>query len=115
MPSVPAEQNATLGARDYPQWLTVERSLRQRLTRLLNAPTSADVALVKNTSEALSFVAFGPTGKAVIASSSAMKNFHPTVSSGRHCSHSAWRSFRSALRVPIRKATCWRPAGRGYD
>lgn len=54
-----AEQNATLGACDYPQWLTVERSLRQRLTRLLNAPSSADVALVKNTSEALSFVAFG--------------------------------------------------------
>lgn len=54
-----AEQNATLGARDYSQWLTVERSLRQRLTRLLNAPSSADVALVKNTSEALSFVAFG--------------------------------------------------------
>lgn len=54
-----AEQNATLGARDYPEWLTVERSLRQRLTRLLNAPSSADVALVKNTSEALSFVAFG--------------------------------------------------------
>ncbi|MCW8157296.1 aminotransferase class V-fold PLP-dependent enzyme [Stutzerimonas stutzeri] len=54
-----AEQNATLGARDYPSWLTVERSLRQRLTRLLNAPSSADVALVKNTSEALSFVAFG--------------------------------------------------------
>ncbi len=54
-----AEQNATLGARDYPQWLTVERSLRQRLKRLLNAPSSGDVALVKNTSEALSFVAFG--------------------------------------------------------
>ena len=54
-----AEQNATLGARDYPQWLKVEHSLRQRLTRLLNAPTIADVALVKNTSEALSFVAFG--------------------------------------------------------
>ncbi len=54
-----AEQNTTLGARDYPQWLTVERSLRQRLKRLLNAPSSGDVALVKNTSEALSFVAFG--------------------------------------------------------
>ncbi len=54
-----AEQNATLGARDYPQWLKVENSLRQRLTQLLNAPSSADVALVKNTSEALSFVAFG--------------------------------------------------------
>ncbi|MBD3737816.1 MAG: aminotransferase class V-fold PLP-dependent enzyme [Pseudomonas balearica] len=54
-----AEQNATLGARDYPQWLKIENRLRERLARLLNAPTCADVALVKNTSEALSFVAFG--------------------------------------------------------
>lgn len=54
-----AQQNMTLGARDYPQWLTVENRLRVRLARLLNAPTSADIALVKNTSEALSFVAFG--------------------------------------------------------
>ena len=54
-----AEQNLRIGARDYPQWLQVEQGLRQRLARLLNAPSSADVALVKNTSEALSFVAFG--------------------------------------------------------
>lgn len=54
-----AEQNLRVGARDYPQWLQLEQRLRQRLTRLLNAPSSADVALVKNTSEALSFVAFG--------------------------------------------------------
>lgn len=54
-----AEQNARIGARDYPDWLQVEQRLRQRLQRLLNAPTSADIALVKNTSEALSFVAFG--------------------------------------------------------
>ncbi|MBC8650808.1 aminotransferase class V-fold PLP-dependent enzyme [Pseudomonas sp. MTM4] len=54
-----AQQNTTLGARDYPQWLAVETSLRGRLARLLNAPSSADIALVKNTSEALSFVAFG--------------------------------------------------------
>ncbi|HEY6611452.1 MAG TPA: aminotransferase class V-fold PLP-dependent enzyme [Pseudomonas sp.] len=54
-----AEQNMRVGARDYPQWLQVEQHLRARLTRLLNAPSSADVALVKNTSEALSFVAFG--------------------------------------------------------
>ncbi len=39
--------------------LKIENRLRERLARLLNAPTSADVALVKNTSEALSFVAFG--------------------------------------------------------
>lgn len=54
-----AQQNMTIGARDYPQWLTVETRLRERLANLLNAPSSADVALVKNTSEALSFVAFG--------------------------------------------------------
>ncbi|MFC4862912.1 aminotransferase class V-fold PLP-dependent enzyme [Pseudomonas sp. MAHUQ-62] len=54
-----AEENWRLGARDYPDWLTVERRLRERLVRLLNAPTTADLALVKNTSEALSFVAFG--------------------------------------------------------
>ena len=54
-----AQQNMTLGARDYPQWLAVETRLRERLRRLLNAPTTADIALVKNTSEALSFVAFG--------------------------------------------------------
>lgn len=54
-----AQQNMTIGARDYPQWLTVENRLRERLVRLLNAPSTADVALVKNTSEALSFVAFG--------------------------------------------------------
>lgn len=54
-----AEQNALLGARDYPKWLKVEQRLRERLQRLLNAPSLNDVALVKNTSEALSFVAFG--------------------------------------------------------
>jgi cysteine desulfurase/selenocysteine lyase len=59
-----AEQNMTLGARDYPQWLAVETRLRNRLARLLNAPASADIALVKNTSEALSFVAFGLDWKA---------------------------------------------------
>src|SRR5690606_22489809 len=47
------------GARDYPQWLQVEKRLRERLARLLNASGTADIALVKNTSEALSFVAFG--------------------------------------------------------
>lgn len=54
-----AEENARSGAHDYPAWLQVEKRLRERLQRLLNAPGSADIALVKNTSEALSFVAFG--------------------------------------------------------
>lgn len=54
-----AETNVSSGARDYPDWLKLERSLRERLARLLNAPSTTDIALVKNTSEALSFVAFG--------------------------------------------------------
>jgi selenocysteine lyase/cysteine desulfurase len=54
-----AQENVLLGARDYPDWMALEQSLRERLMRLLNAPSTDDVALVKNTSEALSFVAFG--------------------------------------------------------
>ena len=53
------ETNVSCGARDYPDWLKLERTLRERLARLLNAPSTGDIALVKNTSEALSFVAFG--------------------------------------------------------
>lgn len=54
-----AEQNMQIGARDYPEWLGIEQRLRQQLMHLLNASSTADIALVKNTSEALSFVAFG--------------------------------------------------------
>ncbi|MND73345.1 putative cysteine desulfurase [compost metagenome] len=66
-----AEENLRLGARDYPDWLIIERRLRERLARLLNSSTTADIALVKNTSEALSFVAFGldwATGDQVVIS-----------------------------------------------
>lgn len=54
-----ARENVLLGARDYSDWMALEQRLRERLMRLLNAPSTDDVALVKNTSEALSFVAFG--------------------------------------------------------
>ncbi|UVJ42690.1 aminotransferase class V-fold PLP-dependent enzyme [Pseudomonas sp. LS1212] len=54
-----AEENVLLGARDYPDWMAMEQRLRERLMRLTNAPSTDDIALVKNTSEALSFVAFG--------------------------------------------------------
>lgn len=54
-----AQVNVRLGAGDYPAWLATERRLRERLARLVNAPSQADIALVKNTSEALSLVAFG--------------------------------------------------------
>src|SRR5690554_7106119 len=54
-----AQQNATQGARYYPEWLKIETELRQRLQALINAPHWRDIALLKNTSEALSFVAQG--------------------------------------------------------
>lgn len=54
-----AQTNVHLGASDYSTWLATERRLRERLARLINAPSRGDIALVKNTSEALSLVAFG--------------------------------------------------------
>jgi len=54
-----AEENMRQGAADYPVWMGVERRLRKRLAWLLNAPSSDDIALLKNTSEGLSLIAAG--------------------------------------------------------
>jgi len=54
-----ADENARLGSSHYPAWLKVEQQLRKGLASLINAPSADDIALVKNTSEALSFVAYG--------------------------------------------------------
>jgi len=54
-----AEENMVQGAADYPLWMKAERELRGRLKRLVGAASSDDIALVKNTSEALSLIAYG--------------------------------------------------------
>jgi len=54
-----AEQNTTYGSHYYLDWLKTEKTIRKQLKALLNAPSENDIALVKNTSEALSFVAYG--------------------------------------------------------
>jgi len=54
-----AHENNIYGATYYPKWNKVEQSLRQNLAELINAQSSDDIALVKNTSEALSMVAYG--------------------------------------------------------
>jgi len=54
-----AEENARYGALHYPAWLATEAELRERLRALINAPSAADIALLKNTSEGLSLVAYG--------------------------------------------------------
>ncbi len=56
-----AQQNSTFGSHYYLQWLKKEKELRQQLSCLLNASSANDIALVKNTSEAISFVAYGLT------------------------------------------------------
>ncbi len=54
-----AVENVTTGALNYPRWNATEKQLKQHLTTLLNAPSTDDIALLKNTSEALSVVAYG--------------------------------------------------------
>ncbi len=54
-----AAENMQQGARRYPRWMETEAQLREQLRELLNAPSSDDIALLKNTSEALSVVAYG--------------------------------------------------------
>jgi len=59
-----AEQNTRYGSHFYLDWMAKEAELRTQLQTLLNAPSTDDIALVKNTSEALSFVAYGLTWQA---------------------------------------------------
>jgi len=54
-----ADENLKQGARNYDRWLQTELNLRKRLAAMINAPSSNDIALLKNTSEALSIVAHG--------------------------------------------------------
>ncbi len=54
-----AEENGRQGARNYPGWLQTEARLREQLCRLINARSVDEIALLKNTSEALSVVAWG--------------------------------------------------------
>ncbi len=54
-----AHENMTLGSLHYSQWLETEAALREQLRELINAASIQEIALLKNTSEALSVVAFG--------------------------------------------------------
>jgi len=64
-------ENVTIGSKKYAHWLTVENRLKNQLAQLINAASVDEIALVKNTSEALSFVAYGldwTTGDKVVTS-----------------------------------------------
>jgi cysteine desulfurase/selenocysteine lyase len=54
-----AEENCQTGAQGYLTWLKKEQDLRAKLAKLIGSKHQECVALVKNTSEALSLVAYG--------------------------------------------------------
>lgn len=54
-----AKENLQEGASHYGRWLHKEKLLREQLQQLINAPDANDIALVKNTSEGLSMIAYG--------------------------------------------------------
>jgi selenocysteine lyase/cysteine desulfurase len=54
-----ADENAAFGSKNYPAWIATESRLKQQLQQLINARSSDEIALLKNTSEALSVVAYG--------------------------------------------------------
>ena len=54
-----AEENLRYGALHYERWLQVEQQLREQLRWLINAGSADEIALLKNTSEGLSVIAYG--------------------------------------------------------
>ena len=56
-----AQENMLHGSSNYRQWEQTESELRSLAARLINTPDPDNIALLKNTSEALSLVAYGLT------------------------------------------------------
>jgi selenocysteine lyase/cysteine desulfurase len=54
-----ADENGRVGSQHYDSWLQTEQQLREQLRQLVNAGSTDEIALLKNTSEALSVVAYG--------------------------------------------------------
>lgn len=54
-----AKENVVTGAQKYLQWLKVEDNLRKQLAQLIGLTSCSEIALAKNTSEALSIIAYG--------------------------------------------------------
>ncbi len=54
-----AKENVSIGSQHYDCWLKTEQQLKQRLAKLINAKSTDEIALLKNTSEGLSLIAQG--------------------------------------------------------
>ncbi|MCK4706983.1 MAG: aminotransferase class V-fold PLP-dependent enzyme, partial [Gammaproteobacteria bacterium] len=54
-----AEENLQFGSKHYLNWMAIDKTLRKNLAELINASSEDEIALIKSTSEGLSFVAYG--------------------------------------------------------
>lgn len=84
-----ADENGKLGSRHYGQWINTETSLRQQLAQLIHASSTDEIALLKNTSEGLSVIAYGMNwnnGDNIVISD---EEFHLIELSGSHLNHRA--------------------------
>jgi selenocysteine lyase/cysteine desulfurase len=54
-----ADENVRFGSKYYENWVGNETRLRKKLAALIQAPSPDDIALLKSTSEGLSFIAHG--------------------------------------------------------
>ncbi len=54
-----AKENAAIGSQNYDLWMKTEQQLKQKLAQLINARSSDEIAILKNTSEGLSLIAQG--------------------------------------------------------
>ncbi len=74
-----ADENGSVGSRHYMQWLKKEQQLKDDLASLINARSSDEIALLKNTSEGLSIIAQGinwqPEDNIVISDQEFPSNF----------------------------------------
>lgn len=91
-----SEENLHFGSRHYRRWLDIEAELRRRLAQLINAETSDEIALLKNTSEALSTIAYGlewQAGDSVVIA----RDEFPS-------NRIVWESLEGRFGVQVRKA-----------
>jgi len=54
-----ANENTAIGSQHYALWMETEQQLKQKLVQLINAQSSDEIAILKNTSEGLSLIAQG--------------------------------------------------------
>ena len=54
-----ATENTAIGSQNYDLWMQTEQQLKQKLKHLINARSTDEIAILKNTSEGLSLIAQG--------------------------------------------------------